>query len=181
MKDLTKSLEVALDNDVQNFNNQSLDDDKKAKSLQIISKEYAIILAAEKQDIDKQKFEKQTALDGQKLAAELSKMKTDKLASDKDYELRKLTYDLQKTNQAKQLDFQERQIALQEKQSDIQQKQNTITTIVAVAGIIIPALVTLISKIMYFKLSKRAQDHEYNDYAMEPKSSVENRSLLTKN
>lgn len=82
-----------------------------------------------------------------------------------------------------ELEFREREMNFREVQLDLQKTQNKLqfwTIVISLAGIVSTFIIGGIKAIGSICLAKRAQDHEYKDYAMEPKSSVEHRGLLNK-
>lgn len=268
-------LEKIFEEDLNNLDNIGLTDDTKAKSVTIISKEHAMLLAKEDSEISREKFDFQKKMEGEKFGLlksqskfeedfknkefefkkvcltkeqenkvesllleknnfELNKQKfeSDKDLKAKDIELRTRELDLKSNELAYNKSFKEeelkikkeeikltqeykdKELSLKEAQvnnefelkkeelklkneslkleneknnQDIQirlaqleqeSKNQKRTTIVALVGTACTFVLGLVGKIAYCALSKRAQDREYEDYAIEPKSSVENRQKL---
>lgn len=130
-------------------------------------------------------------LDYVKMLKELSTMATEEEKLSNNYSLTRL--EKEKLEFQKQLEFQKNDLEKNklefekeklEFQKESLQKTNSLSKLtlgVSICGIVIPAVVTIISKFVYARLTTNAQLHDYNDYIMESSFSKENRNhLITK-
>lgn len=179
-QEVIQSIEKVLDDDLKNLDGYSLYDDKKAKALQSIKGEIAIILANEKEQLDQKQKENQNALEKEKFDLEKQRFENEKEVKEKQLELDQQKHDLEMEKLRNDIENSriQNQTAITKVANDA--KFAKAQLIVSIAGVVGTFLLGLVGKIMYSKLAYNAQLHEYNDYQMEPQSSKENRMNLLK-
>lgn len=179
-KDSISALEKVLVDDLKNYDNLSLDDDRKTKAIQSIKTEFAVILSYDKEKFENEQKEKQSILENEKFDFEKKKLKSEEEAKAKQLNLEQQKFEFDKLKFQNEIENNriQNQLAITKMENDARTAK--VQIIISAAGIVSTFVLGLIGKIMYNKLAYNAQIHEYNDFQMEPVSSKENRMNLLK-
>lgn len=161
------TLKKILEDDLKNYENVSLNDENKLKGLNAISKEMNLIMSEEKQNKDFKLREKQLEIDSEKL--ELSKKQFELEQYSKTFELK-----LKEESMNNEKEKLNAELELKEKELKTVKRRETIAIVTTVGTFV----VSLVSKIIYAKLTLNAQRHDYEDYKLESPSSREQRNNL---
>lgn len=186
-KEIIKKLETILISDLKNFENYSLDEDKKAKGLAHIGKEVSILIADDKtkndeknRKIQQENEVKKQSFESDKLAFEKEKLEFERTMKKEQFNLDKSKFELEQSKLQNEYQLETRKREFETEKMERESKLAIIQIVVSVAGVASTFLLGLIGKILYAKLSFNAQIHEYKDYQIEPVSSKENRQNLLK-
>lgn len=179
-KNAIRRLKKVLDDDLKNFENYSLNDADKAKALQSIGKEFALIAGADKDENERKTKKNQAVLEKEKVDFEKVKFNYEKEVKDKQLQIDEQKFEIEKMRLHHEIENAkiQNQLAITKMENDY--KSAKIQIIIAAVGVGSTFVLGLISKIIYAKLAHNAQIREYTDYKLEPKSSQENRQNLLK-
>lgn len=150
-----KELSNSLGDDISNYKNLDLGDETNLKKFQVISKKAELIRTEEKHRAEIKKMNNQIELEKKKFELEKSK-------SEREFELKKQ----ESSNQSRKL--------------EIEYRRDRKARVLSYVSLGATSLVTIGSKIVYYVLTKRAQDFDYNEFKIESSSSKEQRNNLIK-
>lgn len=150
-----KELSNSLGDDISNYKNLDLGDETNLKKFQVISKKAELIRTEEKHRAEIKKMNNQIELEKKKFELEKSK-------SEREFELKKQ----ESSNQSRKL--------------EIEYRRDRKARVLSYVTLGVTSLVSIGSKVVYYVLTKRAQDFDYNEFKIESSSSKEQRNNLLK-
>lgn len=161
-----KELSNSLGDDISNYKNLDLGDENNLKKFQVISKKAELIRTEEKHRAEIKKMNNQIELENKKFELEKSK-------SEREFELKKQETEIE-------FELKKQETSNQSRKLEIEYRRDRKARVLSYVSLGVTSLVTIGSKVVYYFLTKRAQDFDYNEFKIESSSSKEQRNNLIK-